>query len=106
MEKTYTRGWRKGMVTKYKSWQPKDGKDGVTSIADMMDAATKGYFHTDMQVWGHGKKYYQDRDNDVIETFANIFSLLNDKAQLEYARKLFPKTIALVEKALKDYADG
>ena len=106
MEKTYTRGWRKGMVTKYKSWQPKDGKDGVTAIADMMDAATKGYFHTDMQVWGHGKKYYQDRDNDVIETFANIFSLLNDKAQLEYARKLFPKTIALVEKALKDYADG
>lgn len=106
VEKTYTRGWRKGMVTKYKTWQPKDGKAGATSIADMIDAATKGYFHTDMQVWGHGTSYYKRRDMDYIETFANIFSLLNDKAQLEYARKLFPKTIAYVEKALKDYADG
>lgn len=106
IEKTYQSGWRKGMVTKYKTWQPKDGRDGAGAIADMMDAATKGYFHTDMQVWGHGKSYYNRTDNDKIETFANIFSLLNNKAELEYARKYFPKSIAFIEEALKEFADG
>lgn len=79
---------------------------GAQGISDIYDAMTKGVMYDDVNSWGHGGSYYRrERSMDLIETFANMFEVYNEKGGWAYISKNFPNTARVFEQRLKELAN-
>ena len=90
----------------YEKYVPKDQNDGTLATSDIFDAMTKGQVQSKYQMGGHGRSYYIEREGaDFKETFANLFSLQNNKKAMEKVNKYFPNLQKAFIKGMKDYVD-
>lgn len=98
------RGTYKGYKRKRRKLKAKI--KGSQGISDIYDAMTKGIMYDDLSAWGHGKSYYnRERNMDLIETFANLFEVYNEKGGWAYISKNFPNTARVFEQRLKELAN-
>ena len=75
---------------------------GFNSVADIVDALTKGTFQRDYGGFGHGVKYYR-RDGAVEkEIFAQLFCIKHDKKAYNLAKSIIPNTVKEFEKRLNE----
>ena len=90
----------------YETYVPKVQNDGTLATSDIFDAMTKGQVQSKYQMGGHGRSYYIEREgSDLRETFANLFSLQNNKKAMEKVNKYFPNLQKAFIKGMKDYVD-
>lgn len=89
----------------------KETKYGVTStwkdpiyphVSDIIDSMTKGKFHNDHRMSGHGKSYYRTQENQMTENFANLFLLWSDKKKWSFTKKMFPELTKEFELIMKE----
>jgi hypothetical protein len=97
-----TRTTRSGRTIHYSNPVPKH--EGFENVSDIIDAMSDGKFYTDYYAWGHGKNYYRKGGAKEKETFANLFSLQNDKESMELLRQYIPNTMKAFDERMLELA--
>jgi len=75
--------------------------DGFGEVSDIIDALMRGTFQKTYHTWGHGVNYFRKKGNIEVETFANLFSIRNDKKAYALAKEIIPNTVKEFEKRLE-----
>jgi hypothetical protein len=111
----HTTGRRKG---RKKGWTYGAKEEYLKGMSDIVDSLTKGAFHTDFQMFGHGKSYYgynfmtkkysNYSESQLTENFANMFEIWssgNEKGW-SHAKKMFPNMTKEFEVIMGEVQDG
>lgn len=72
------------------------------NVSDILDALTRGSFHTNYFAPGHGKTYYKKKGSVPKEIFANLFQLRATKKHWELAKEMFPNLTKRFEEIIME----
>ncbi len=74
---------------------------GLSGISDNFDSLTFGQFQNGYGGYGHGVKYYKDKDKRYKEIFANFYYLKGSK-HWETAKEIFPNLTREFDRIVKE----
>lgn len=108
--KAYSQAWNKakkdGLARR--STLARNKLDGVNNLQDIYDALSGGKYRDSGVVrYGHGTKYFRDKDNRALEIFANYFDLSITRPDLiDVLRRDKPKLVEALDEIMDELLRG
>jgi hypothetical protein len=80
--------------------------EGATSVSDIIDSMTAGYYRNSYGTYGHIRAYWRKRPAvKQLETFADLHAIQNAPKALAFVKKNFPELQARFESAMQEFVD-